>query len=220
MLMKHLALIAATAISLLLASTATAGTLLVDQNDHPVGGEWQAWVDHAYVPTPPGKVTLIFAPIPYWGASASGCAYPDRIYIDPSALSRQPSALWPYVLLHELGHVYDYRVLTDTQRVRFMALWNRTRPGMSVHDAWWYGSNDPTASRPVDEWFAEAYRIAALNRTWSQKVAVTQREWLYWYPAMYGTGLDPKTGHPVAAGFRDWALMTQWATVLMIRNGQ
>ncbi|MDA0179687.1 hypothetical protein OJ997_05225 [Solirubrobacter phytolaccae] len=114
---------------------------LVDPSGGPLSGQWQSWATHALVPTVTGQVTLRLTGCPGLPRMA-GCVYtrqPRVIYVKPGI--KQPRA----VLLHELGHVYDLTVFSNTDRGRFRKIMRRP------HTRWWSGT------RPLAEWFAEAY---------------------------------------------------------------
>jgi hypothetical protein len=70
-----------------------------------------------------------------------------------------------HVLLHELGHVFDLNVMTDTDRARFRAIMHR--PAWQ----WWAGRT------PLAEWFAEGYSWCARYR----RVVSVTRYALYGY---------------------------------------
>lgn len=118
---------------------------LVDPNGGPSAGQWQSWASNALVPTVMGTVVLRNTPCPGLPKMA-GCVYtaqPRVIYIKPGI--RQPRA----VMLHELGHVYDLTVFSNSDRGTFRRIMKRT------HARWWSGK------RPLAEWFAESYAWCA-----------------------------------------------------------
>ena len=80
---------------------------------------------------------------------AAGCVYrrrPRTIYIRPGV--RSPRS----VLLHELGHLFDLRVMNNGDRGRFRRIMRATRR------KWWAGRI------PLAEQFAEAYSFCARYR--------------------------------------------------------
>jgi hypothetical protein len=80
--------------------------------------------------------------------AAAGCVYtrrPRTIFLRPGL--RDPRG----VLLHELGHVYDLRVMNNRDRGRFRRIVGARRSARK----WWRGS------RPLAEQFAEAYSWCA-----------------------------------------------------------
>jgi hypothetical protein len=130
----------------LLAGTAQASTVVLpDGTQRPQ--PYQAWVDAARVPTPPGLVTLRVAPCPV-APSAAGCVFRGRseIFLSPSSGDRRR-------LLHELGHVFDQQVMTAAARARFQALVRR-------RGAWASSAGGDSA----EEQFAEAYALCAQRR--------------------------------------------------------
>lgn len=138
----------------LLSPAASAGTTLVlaDGTERPQ--PWQTWADRARVPTPPLRVLLRFDPCPAAGVS---CAYQDPPTIHLSAHGRRARR----VLLHELGHVFDYTRLTDSDRGTFLAIMRDERP-------WRAPPNSP------HEQFAVAYSACAMwpwfeRRKWRRR---------------------------------------------------
>ena len=74
------------------------------------------------------------------------CVYTNRrrtVYIN------RRRAKLPVTLYHELGHLFDLRVLNNRERNRFKRIVDRPRR------AWYAGAN------PTSEWFAEAYAFCA-----------------------------------------------------------
>jgi len=129
-------------VALLLATPAHATTLVL--TDGTIGPQpYQAWVDAALVPTPPGEVTLSLGGCP-GEPTIPSCSPQNQGVI---ALSRG----WAnkHVVLHELGHVFD-DLMPDWARLRFRAINLRARA------AW-------TTSSPSspNEQFAEAYALCA-----------------------------------------------------------
>jgi hypothetical protein len=127
----------------LLAGQAHAVTLVLpDGTQRPQ--PYQAWVDAARVPAPPGLVTLQLAPCPV-GGSAGGCVIRGRseIFLAPESRDRR-------TLLHELGHVFDQSVMSRSARARFQSLVRR-------RGAWAAAAGGDSA----EEQFAEAYALCA-----------------------------------------------------------
>ena len=80
------------------------------------------------------------------GRSAAGCVYtrrPRTVYLRPGL--RDPRG----VLLHELGHVYDLKVMNNRDRGVFRRIMRRGSA------KWWRGAE------PLAEQFAEAYSWCA-----------------------------------------------------------
>jgi hypothetical protein len=121
----------------------------------PLPGRWQSWADAALVPTIAGRVTVRRARCPA-RPSAAGCVFTKR----PRTIWLRPGIDDPHgVLLHELGHVYDLRVLNNRDRGRFRRIMRRGRA------RWWRGRLS------LAEQFAEAYswcaryaRIVSISR--------------------------------------------------------
>jgi hypothetical protein len=112
-------------------------------------GSWQSWADASLVPTVRGNVTVRLTGCP-GVINVAGCVFsaqPRTIYLKQGL--EHPRG----VLLHELGHVYDLTVMNDQDRSRFRRIMRRPRA------SWWRGT------RPLAEWFAEAYAWCARYRT-------------------------------------------------------
>lgn len=109
---------------------------------------------HAQVPMPAGAFSVIRAQCPD-NDHALGCAYEDEIYVRPGA--------GPFIYWHEVGHLYDWTVLTDSGRDQFMQLtrrWNtRSRQGWDR----------------AMEVFADAYAVCVMQESGRRQFGVT-----YW----------------------------------------
>jgi hypothetical protein len=128
-------------------NAASAVTLVTP--DGQVAQPYQRWANAAKVPTPNVSVVLMDG-----GPFASPSAAPstvDRLATItlggtyPTALTRR------YAFLHELGHIFDFTMLSDSDRATFLATVKRPQ--------WW-----DTSSKPGGELFADAYAFCALNR--------------------------------------------------------
>ena len=111
-------------------------------------GGWQRWARASLMPTVGGRVTLKLMGCPAL-PRAAGCVYrrhPRTIYIRPGL--RHPRA----VLLHEMGHLFDLRVMNNGDRGSFRRIMRAPRR------AWWSGRI------PLAEQFAEAYSFCARYR--------------------------------------------------------
>jgi hypothetical protein len=111
---------------------------------------FQRWADRAKVPTAPAAAVIRVGLCPGL-ESVGGCyrydAEGDSVYLrDPTV----PLA-GRFEFFHELGHMYDDRVLTDQDRATFL----RT---MGYGSQWWT-KTDPPAER-----FADAYALCAMWR--------------------------------------------------------
>ena len=118
---------------------------LVTPRGRALKGPWQAWANRALVPTVRGRVRVRMQRCPALPAAA-GCVYtkrPRTIYVRPGL--RDPRG----VLLHELGHVFDLKVMNNRDRGAFRRLMRRRSA------RWWRGA------RPLGEQFAEAYSWCA-----------------------------------------------------------
>lgn len=145
-----LAVLLAPALAPALASAVT----LKNQDGTPTGDPWQAWADQSLAPSPPGDVTFTVGQCPY-DERATGCA---RWYSDGTAevfVSFKPGAR--AVELHELGHIYDSRVMNDRAREAWKQATDDERPDWMVPVDGGNRCSDPC------EWFAEGYAKCALR---------------------------------------------------------
>jgi hypothetical protein len=113
-----------------------------------LSGAWQRWARASLMPTVAGHVTLRLQRCPAL-PRAAGCVYRNRprtIYLRPGL--HRPRA----VLLHELGHLFDLRVMNNRDRGRFRRIMGAGRR------RWWAGKT------PLAEQFAEAYSFCARYR--------------------------------------------------------
>jgi hypothetical protein len=131
-------------------ATAKAGdTKLVRPDGRSLPKTWQRWVDRSLVPTVKGRVTVHTDGCPA-RPKAAGCVYnlrPKDIYLK-RGVSRVRS-----VLLHELGHLFDLRVMNNSDRGRFRRILRQPKKR-----TWWKGTI------PLAEQFAEAYSFCARYR--------------------------------------------------------
>ena len=114
----------------------------------PLRGAWQQWARASLMPTVGRRVTLKLSGCPAL-PRAAGCVYrrrPRTIYLRPGL--RHPRS----VLLHELGHLFDLRVMNNSDRGGFRRVMRARRR------AWWSGRI------PLAEQFAEAYSFCARYR--------------------------------------------------------
>lgn len=128
------------------AAPALGAVKLVARDGRPLPGRWQGYADASLMPTVPGRVKVILTGCPAM-PRAAGCVYTRRprvVYLRSGL--RDPRG----VLLHELGHLYDLRVLNDRDRRRFRRIMHRP-----VGVRWWRGRGAPA------ELFAEAYSWCA-----------------------------------------------------------
>src|SRR6478609_10960616 len=111
-------------------------------------GSWQRWARASLMPTVRGRITLRLGGCPAL-PRAAGCVYrehPRTIYL--RAGLRRPRS----VLLHEMGHLFDLRVMNNGDRGRFRTIMRAPRR------RWWAGRI------PLAEQFAEAYSFCARYR--------------------------------------------------------
>jgi len=120
---------------------------LITAKGRSLGGPYQRWVSQAKVPTVRGSVKVLLTGCPRRPRYA-GCVFTKRdrtIYLRRSAPSQRE------VLLHELGHLFDLRVLGRADRRAFKRATGRPRA------RWFRGVNPPA------EQFAEGYALCALR---------------------------------------------------------
>src|SRR3954469_8270115 len=121
---------------------------LTSPGGRPLHGSWQRWARASLMPTVGGRITLRLTGCPAL-PRAAGCVYrkrPRTIYLRRGV--RRPRA----VLLHEMGHLYDLRVLNNGDRGRFREILR------AYKRRWWAGRI------PLAEQFAEAYSFCARYR--------------------------------------------------------
>jgi len=127
---------------------------LVTAKGRSLGGPYQGWVTRAKVPTVRGRVKVLLTGCPRRPRFA-GCVFTKRdrtIYLRRSAPSQRQ------VLLHELGHLFDLRVLGRADRRAFKRVMGRPRA------SWFRGVNPPA------EQFAEAYVLCALRERIKRRI--------------------------------------------------
>ncbi len=140
--------------SLVVASSAAA--LTVEGATDP----WQAWT-YSHVPAPPGVVTVHEGACPD-RPTAAGCAKSDDIWVRDIG---EGAAFNRYTFLHEVGHIFDYRVMTERARDAFRALVGDPRP--------WRSEVDSSHER-----FAEAYMFCARHRRVRESFGGTDGYWV------------------------------------------
>jgi hypothetical protein len=139
--MRFRAVLIAAVATLALAAPARAVTL-VGADGAPLRGRIQAIVAASKVPTAPGTVVVDLHACP--GTEYDGCWDTTVLHL-PTA--RGVDLRW--TLLHELGHVFDDRVLTAADRAAFK--------GAIRYSGAWTSGDEPAGER-----FAEAYAGCAL----------------------------------------------------------
>jgi hypothetical protein len=118
---------------------------LVGRDGRPLRGEMHRWVHQSRAPLPSGRVKIVRIRCPARPKFVA-CVYsrrPSRIYMRPRV--RNPR----WVLYHELGHVFDFRVMNQRERRAFRKI-------MRLRGRRWYVGDDPPA-----ELFAEGYANCA-----------------------------------------------------------
>lgn len=133
------------------AASATASTTITC--DPSCSVPFQEWIDGALVPTPPNPVSVLEEPCDPEPACTS-LGGPIRFGTSVIfSTAEHPWALARGMFLHEVGHHFDYQVMTDGDRDYFRGLIGDSRPWRAD------GGNSP------HEVFAEAWRACAQYRT-------------------------------------------------------
>jgi hypothetical protein len=132
------------------------GLLLANPDGTPTGYPWREWADAALVPLPPGTVTFHddLDGAPCVGVEVEGCALwsDDGTAADVWVIAGMPAFDSRRVELHELGHIFDGRVMTGAARAAWKAAVMDHRDG-------WFQDDDP---EPSGERFAESYSLCAI----------------------------------------------------------
>jgi hypothetical protein len=119
----------------------------------PASPRLQAWADRAFVPTVRGRVAWTTDTA---GCARDACAAPGVVMLDPVDMTLgEERAAW----LHELGHQFDYSVMTGDDRGAFRAITHDRR-------SWRHGPNSP------HEQFAVAYQQCAQHHRIARQLPV------------------------------------------------
>lgn len=119
-----------------------------------VPAKYQEFLGGSRMPTPRGIVEVHIGFCPWFAAgTVGGCAFGDEIWLDAKLRPGEDEV----VLFHELGHIADFRHLTEGERDRVTRI-------LKLDGLPWWGREDayvsPTAPIPA-EFFAEAYADCA-----------------------------------------------------------
>lgn len=106
---------------LVLAAPATGATKVVGDSDRLA--QIERWIDHSRVPTPDGTITVEDRDCYEFGGSSCAWRETATIYLDPEDNRA--------VFMHELGHFFDYWVMTDAARRQVLRLAGDTREWIS-----------------------------------------------------------------------------------------
>lgn len=115
---------------------------------------YQEWANESLVPIAPGVITVREEQGTCVEDQALACATPSTIYM--------VAASWisPYggrhLFLHELGHIFDDRILTEEGRSKFETI-------IGDGGAWIWPDDGVQSPQEV---FAEAYAFCALRPIW------------------------------------------------------
>jgi hypothetical protein len=119
----------------------------VDESGHAIRGKLHTWLHQAKVPLVRGRVQIRRVRCPL-NTSLAGCVYtarPRTLYLSPGI--HEPRRTF----YHELGHVFDLRVLNARERRRFKRI-------VGIHRGGWFHDGLPPA-----EWFADGYASCAMR---------------------------------------------------------
>jgi hypothetical protein len=136
--LRHVALVL---LALLAVAPAAHAVTIVGSDGGPLFDPFQRWADRSAMPTPTGKVTVLLHTDACGDAAACTTSLPPTIWFGKDADRGD--------FLHELGHQFDYSVMTDAARGSFMRI-------LGLTGAWRSSGPNPTHER-----FAEAYRMCA-----------------------------------------------------------
>jgi hypothetical protein len=120
----------------------------VTEDGQPIGGKVHSWIHQSKAPLVRGRVQIRRASCPGHPTFA-GCVVSSRprtLYLKEGLTELRR------VLYHELGHVFDLRVLNRRERAVFKRIVGIRRTG-------WFRGGLPPA-----EWFADGYAACALRR--------------------------------------------------------
>lgn len=127
-----------------LALTASAGAVTLVHEDGSIVWPDQLWASWGHVPTITGTVTIHPQPCP-WSIEPACTTdkYPDEMWIAPWVDDRR-------TVMHELGHLFDYRQ-TPGFRDTFMDV-------LEINTSLWRAAGVPNAPQ---EKFAEVYALCS-----------------------------------------------------------
>ena len=97
-------------------------------------------VDGSKMPTPrvSTSLKLVWGGCPWWGGQADACTDQyTTIWIRPKVDSSMGKR---FVLLHEVGHVFDANVLTDSDRARLLRIMQERQSWLDLDPGLFYGS--------------------------------------------------------------------------------
>jgi len=120
----------------------------VSKGGERLGGSFQRWIDRSKIPTVRGRLRIVLSGCP-GRPRFEGCVFSRRlrtIYIKRGTPNPRG------VLFHELGHLFDFRLMSHPERRLYKRLIGQRRRT-------WFGGVDPPG-----EQFAEAYALCARKR--------------------------------------------------------
>jgi hypothetical protein len=120
----------------------------VSKNGKPMGGSYQRWIDRSRIPMVSGRVRIVLTGCP-GRPKVVGCVFTRRLR---TVYLRRGTPRIREVLYHELGHLFDLRLMSRGERRLYKRLIGQRRRA-------WFGGVNPPA-----EQFAEAYALCALRR--------------------------------------------------------
>lgn len=104
------------AVAVVLVFPASAGAVELRFPDGRVAQPYQRWADQSPMPTPPGRIPVVTASCPGYEA-VQGCTDDTTIWLAMRWRRER------FVFFHELGHVFDARVMDTGARLT----WSRIR---------------------------------------------------------------------------------------------
>lgn len=177
--MRNGALLTGICMAALLTAPAPASAVqLVGARGQPVGGQWQRWADQAQVPTFNGPLrftlseTLCNAGLPILvpGCSAGPPRYGPTYFlsIDPRCVG----VACRDTLYSELGHLFDWRYLTNADRMILARMWRHARwPWWDTQIALSAGVGGSASENGLEADFTWAYQACAEGETGPLSVA-------------------------------------------------
>lgn len=130
---------------------------------------YQRWIDEARVLTPDASLTVYEGPASPFQCAALACMNPDddpEMYMSTGALEHR--AVARALFLHEIGHLFDARLLDDSERAEFASL-------LAPSTRRWVAPYGRFDRRPM-ETFASTWASCALYGP-RRYDAFTQNDW-------------------------------------------
>lgn len=104
-------------------------------------GTFQAWTDRSKMPTPPVVVVRAGAPTECGWEFGGDLTNPACVLLPETIIITKPRWINRWTFYHEMGHVFDAELLTESERSRFLELirlpgrpWEYSEVGVDIHD--------------------------------------------------------------------------------------